>query len=151
MFSKQVLAAKTTTRCYQLKKPYLTAPPLSQVQSIKQNNSSFKQSLAEGVDGSRPTDVSLETPLSMPFPSFPYPLFTASFLACIQFSPPLISLQFVPLLIYSRGPSSTPSRQYFTPRGTDSSLNLLIALLLPSSSLSPPLVSYHLPHSHSNL
>ncbi|XP_006802567.1 REST corepressor 2 [Neolamprologus brichardi] len=27
-----------------------------QVQSIKQNNSSFKQSLAEGVDGSRPTD-----------------------------------------------------------------------------------------------
>lgn len=79
----------------------------------------------------------------MPFPSFPYPLFTASFLACIQFSPPLISLQFVPFLIYSRGPSSTPSRQYFTPRGTDSSLNLLIALLLPSSSLSPPLVSYH--------
>uniref|UniRef100_A0A3Q4GW94 REST corepressor 2 n=1 Tax=Neolamprologus brichardi TaxID=32507 RepID=A0A3Q4GW94_NEOBR len=28
-----------------------------QVQSIKQNNSSFKQSLAEGVDGSRPTDM----------------------------------------------------------------------------------------------
>uniref|UniRef100_A0A3Q4GFN0 REST corepressor 2 n=1 Tax=Neolamprologus brichardi TaxID=32507 RepID=A0A3Q4GFN0_NEOBR len=55
-----------------------------QVQSIKQNNSSFKQSLAEGVDGSRPTDVSLETPLSMPFPSFPYPLFTASFLASIR-------------------------------------------------------------------
>lgn len=75
----------------------------------------------------------------MPFPSLSYPLFTASFLACIQFSPPLISLQFVPFFIYSRCPSSTPSRQYFTPRGTDSSLNLLIALLLPSSSLSPPL------------
>lgn len=59
--------------------------PFFQVQSIKQNNSSLKQSLNEGVDVFRPAEVSLLVQLSFftftfSFPSFLHTLFRLWFL-----------------------------------------------------------------------
>lgn len=115
----------------------------SQVQSIKQNSSSLKQSLNEGIDVFRPAEVSVLVQLS-PFTSFStfsllhIPLGFWFLFTCLWslFSLSLISF------IYSLCPSPTPSRYYFTPCGTEISLNLLFALMLSFSPLSP-FLSYH--------
>lgn len=87
----------------------------SQVQSIKQNNSVLKQSINEGVDAFKPTEVT----------------FFHCFVLQIPFFRLLFGFSFLPLLTSPQLPPDVTS----PPSGAEISLNLLFA---PIPSPSPP-------------